>query len=155
MARKWRYRHRFRVRATLEQVASFHSRADSMPAITPPPIVVRLHHTPPVLAEGDEMNFTLWLGPLPVNWLARIEDVSPTGFSDRQIQGPFAEWVHRHAYAAVDENTTEVIDEITLSLSRRPFWFIVGLGMWLGLPVLFAYRGWKTRKALQTVDTRK
>ena len=38
------YYHRFRVRASLARVAEFHSHAASMPAITPPPIIVQVHH---------------------------------------------------------------------------------------------------------------
>ncbi len=38
-----RYEHRFRVRAPLAAVADFHSQAASMPAITPPPMIVRVH----------------------------------------------------------------------------------------------------------------
>ena len=144
-----RYQHRFRLQAPLERVAEFHSRSASMAAITPPPILVRLQHAPAVLNEGDEMDFTLWLGPLPLHWLVRIEAVSTTGFSDRQLRGPFAEWVHRHTFLAVDEQTTEVVDEISLRLRPHPVWWLVGLGMRLGLPVLFAYRAWKTKRVLQ------
>lgn len=144
-----RYHHRFRVQASLARVADFHRQSASMAAITPPPILVKIHSAPSVLANGDQMAFTMWLGPLPVRWLARIEAVSSTGFTDRQLQGPFAEWVHRHTFAAVDERTTEVVDEVTISLRPHPFWGAVGLGMLLGLPVLFAFRGWKTRRLLQ------
>jgi hypothetical protein len=35
---------------------------------------------------------------------------------------------------------------------NHPLWAAVGLGMWLGLPVLFAFRSWKTRKILMTHD---
>jgi ligand-binding SRPBCC domain-containing protein len=96
------------------------------------------------------MEFTMWLGPLPLRWLARIEDVSPTGFTDRQLRGPFREWVHRHTYVPVDEATTAVVDEIDLSLRRRLWWRLVGVGMWLSLPLLFAYRGWKTQRLIKT-----
>ncbi len=143
-----RYQHRFRVRAPLARVADFHSRAASMAAITPPPIVVRIHAAPAVLGAGDGMDFTLWIGPLPLRWVAQIEDVSAAGFTDRQQRGPFAEWVHRHQFHAVDEETTEVVDEISLRLRRHPLWWLVGLGMRAGLPLLFAYRAWKTMKLL-------
>lgn len=143
------YRHQFQVRTPLAHVAEFHSRSTSMAAITPPPIVVRIHHAPAVLTEGDEMRFTLWLGPLPVHWLARIENVSPNGFTDRQLSGPFATWVHRHTYQKVGEQVTLVIDEITLQIKPHPIWGVVGIGMWLGLPILFAYRAWKTRRILE------
>ena len=142
------YRHRFQVHAPLAQVAEFHSRAASMAAITPPPIIIQMRRAPAELAEGDEMDFVMWLGPFPMHWLARIEAVSPEGFTDRQLRGPFAEWAHRHTFVAVDEGTTDVVDEITLQLQAHPLWWLVGMGMRLGLPILFAYRKWKTRRNL-------
>ena len=76
-----------------------------MGAITPPPIVVRMHNAPVVLAEDT--------------------------------------------FVAVDEYTTDVLDEITTRLRPHLLWWPVGLGMQLGLPVLFAFRAWKTRRLLQ------
>lgn len=146
-----RYRHVFRIKAPLPAVAAFHSRSASMPAITPPPILVRVHQAPAVLEEGDDMDFTLWLGPLPVHWRARIEDVTPTGFVDRQLDGPMGHWVHRHSFVPIDANTTDVVDEVDLGLRLHPIWGPAGLGMALGLPVLFAYRGWRTRRLLQGI----
>lgn len=143
-----KYQHRFHVATPLAAVADFHAQSASMGAITPPPVVVRVQRAPARLADGDEMEFTLWLGPLPVYWLARIEDVSPTGFTDRQLCGPFRLWVHRHTFAPVDETTTAVVDEIELQLRPHPWWGLVGLGMWLSLPLLFAYRAWKTRRLI-------
>lgn len=142
------YRHHFQVNAPLSRVAEFHRQSASMAAITPPPMIVKIHQAPDVLAQGDEMDFTIWLGPFPIRWLARIENVSPNGFTDRQLRGPFNEWVHRHTFSAADDQITEVKDEINLHLSSQPLLWLVGLGMRLGLPVLFAYRAWKTRKIL-------
>jgi ligand-binding SRPBCC domain-containing protein len=144
-----KYKHRFDVNAPLAAVAEFHARSASMGAITPPPVVVRVHRAPARLDDGDEMDFTMWLGPLPVRWLARIEDVSPTGFTDRQLRGPFGHWIHRHTFVPVDETTTAVVDEIELEFRSHPWWRLLGLGMWLSLPFLFAYRGWKTQHHIQ------
>jgi ligand-binding SRPBCC domain-containing protein len=144
-----RYEHRFRVHAPLEAVAAFHSLSANMANITPPPAMVRIHQAPSVLAEGDEMDFTLWLGPLPLRWLARIEDVTPTGFVDRQVRGPMASWRHRHSYVPVDARTTDVVDQVEVEIRPHPFWGPVGLSLWLSLPFLFAFRTWKTRRMLQ------
>jgi ligand-binding SRPBCC domain-containing protein len=144
-----KYQHRFEVNAPLAAVAEFHAQSASMGAITPPPVVVRVHRAPARLDDGDEIDFTMWLGPLPLRWLARIEDVSPTGFTDRQLHGPFRHWVHRHTFTPVDETTTAVVDEIKLELRSNLWWKLVGLGMWLSLPLLFAYRGWKTKRFIQ------
>lgn len=144
-----KYLHHFQVRAPLARVRDFHSQAASMPAITPPPLSVRLHHAPDELREGDEMDFSLGVGPVSIRWLARIEGVSPNGFTDRQVHGPFAEWAHRHSFNSVDSQTTEVVDEITLRPKHQPWNWLLGMGIWAGLPLLFAYRASKTRSILQ------
>ncbi len=146
-----RYRHTFRVRAPVADVADFHTRATSLSAITPPLIPMRLHYAPERMRDGDEMVFTMWMGPLPVRWVARVDEVSPWGFVDRQVSGPFASWSHRHTFVKVNGDTTEVVDGVAARLKRHVLWGLVGLGMWLGLPLLFAYRGWKTRRLLEGV----
>lgn len=143
-----KYQHQFSVVAPLARVAEFHRQAASMPMITPPPIVVRVHQAPPVLNSNDIMRFTLWLGPLPVRWVARMENISPTGFVDRQLRGPFRQWVHQHRFEAIDANTTAVIDEIAFDFRPHPVWGPIGWSMALGLPILFAYRAWRTRQLL-------
>jgi ligand-binding SRPBCC domain-containing protein len=144
-----KYRHSFRVRAPLPDAAGFHTSAASLKAITPPLIPMQLHHAPAEMGDGDEMAFTMWMGPLPVRWEARVEDVSPAGFLDRQVRGPFEAWVHRHTFVQLAAGGTEVLDEVEASLKPHPLWGLVGLAMWLGLPLLFVYRGWKTRRLLE------
>jgi ligand-binding SRPBCC domain-containing protein len=143
------YRHTFRVNAPLAAVAEFHSRAASMSAITPPPLIVRMHAAPARLVSGDVMDFTLWAGPMPLRWAARIEDASEAGFTDRQVRGPFARWTHRHTFVRVTEEMTDVDDRVEVALKHHPFWGPIGLLMWIGMPALFAYRGWKTRRILE------
>jgi ligand-binding SRPBCC domain-containing protein len=150
-----RYHHSFRVRAPLAAVADFHAQSASMVAITPSPVVVQIHQAPARLNEGDEMDFTLRLGPLPIRWVAHIENGEGTGFVDRQLAGPFARWVHHHRFIPVDTTTTTVIDEVEASLHPHPFWRLIGLGMWLSLPLLFAYRGWKTKRLLEKTSFTK
>jgi len=148
-----KYSHRFTVQAPLKAVAEFHARSSSMGAITPPPVIARIRQAPARLSEGDEMDFTLWLGPIPIRWLARIENVTATGFTDRQLRGPFRQWVHRHKFVPVDSTTTQVVDEIELRFRLHPWWGLIGVGMALTLPLLFAYRGWKTRRLLTSQTT--
>lgn len=142
------YVHRFRVAAPLNEVAEFHRQASSMAAITPPPIVVQMHQSPDVLNEGDEIEFTLWLLALPIRWRAKIEHVTATGFLDRQLRGPFGAWSHKHIFVPVGENETEVIDEIEARPGNGLLGKLLSLGMWSNLPILFAFRGWRTRRIL-------
>jgi ligand-binding SRPBCC domain-containing protein len=144
-----RFVHRFAVDAPLEVVAAFHQSTASMALITPPPIGVRLDEAPAVLGEGAEMAFTLQLGPLSVPWRARIGGVGQSGFVDHQIHGPFRRWQHWHSFRRLEAGRTEVSDIIEVDLQPHPLWGPLGLAMWLGLPLLFAYRAWRTRRLLE------
>lgn len=147
------YRHSFDVPASLLTVAAFHQNAGSMAAITPPPIIVQIHRAPRQIREGDEMEFTLWLGPLPLRWLARMENVSEHGFIDRQVRGPFAQWTHKHTFISLGDHHTQVVDEVQAVCKNHPLWGLVGLSMWWGLPLLFAYRAWRTRRLLRPTSS--
>ena len=144
-----KFTHRFQVNAPIEMVADFHRHASSLKAITPPPFVVRVHHAPARLQEGDIMDFTMWAGPAPIHWVARIEQVTPEGFVDNQIAGPFKRWQHRHTFRPMDRHTTEVRDDVEVELKRHPWWGPIGASMWAGLPALFAYREQQTRRILE------
>jgi len=144
-----KYEHRFRVQAPQEDVAAFHSRVHGLKAITPPVTPIRIHSAPDPLGEGDEIDFTMRLGPLPIRWKSRIEAVSVEGFTDRQTHGPFAAWAHRHHFVRLDDHTTEVHDVVEASLRPHLLWGAVGLAMWVGLPLLFTYRAARTRRLLE------
>ncbi len=120
-----------------------------MAEITPPPLIVQMESAPSVLSEGSLIAFRLWLGPLPVAWRARIEQVTPISFVDRQVSGPFARWEHLHTFLPLDGHTTQVVDRVEADLSPHWFWHVFGLAMWLGLPVLFAYRAWRTQRLVE------
>jgi ligand-binding SRPBCC domain-containing protein len=144
-----RYSHSFRVQAPLGRVAEFHHDTRALKYLTPPPLIVNFNELQP-LAEDSVADFTMWFGPLPIRWVAAHSDVDPNaGFTDTQVAGPFETWVHRHSFLALDENNTEVRDEIQGQPSRHPFWGLVSRIMWLNLPILFAYRAWRTRRALE------
>lgn len=147
-----RFRHRFHVRAPVQLVAQFHRDSRALKQLTPPPVFVQLHRADP-LAENSITDFTMWLGPLPVRWVAVHTEVDPLrGFQDSQVRGPFARWEHRHSFLPLDETATEIIDEIQAEFAGG-FWGLIGRFMWFNLPVMFAYRGWVTRRALARAAT--
>jgi ligand-binding SRPBCC domain-containing protein len=140
------YRHRTQVKASLARVAEFHRDSWALKRLTPPPVIVQMHDVQP-LAEGSRAAFTLWMGPVPVHWVAIHQEVDmPRGFSDVQQAGPFACWRHRHSFVRLDEDMTEVVDEIQAEFGRGPAKGLVCRLMWWSLPVLFAYRGWMTKR---------
>ena len=139
-----KYEHRFTVEAPLTAVAEFHKDTSALRLLSPPPMVVQFNNVEP-LEEGSVADFTMWLGPVPIRWVALHSEVDPLhGFVDTQQSGPFRSWRHRHQFRAVNENRTEVIDTI-----EAEYGSLVSRFMWANLPVLFGYRGWRTRRELE------
>ena len=143
------FRRSFRVSAPLDQVAKFHQDTRALRLLTPPPVIVQFHRLEP-MGNDSIADFTLWVGPLPVRWVARHLQVNmPAGFVDTQERGPFDAWVHRHTFKALSESTTLVTDEVMAQPGKHPFWGLVSRMMWLQLPLMFAYRAWQTRRGLE------
>lgn len=155
-----RYHRSFVVEAPLERVEEFHRSPASFRALAPPGVPLVLERAPELLVPGEELAFKLWLGPVPVRWVAALEALpegsvadegageTVAGFVDRQIEGPFSAWVHRHLFRALGPERTEIDDSIEARMARHPLRGPVGLAMWAGLPVLFRYRAWRTRREL-------
>ena len=135
------FQHRFTVKSSQAVVADFHRDSRALRQLTPPPIWVQFHAVEP-LGEGSVADFTMWLGPLPIRWTAVHSQVTSHGFIDTQKRGPFRAWQHRHRFRELGDGRTEVVDEIEAEPGN-----LVSRLMWLTLPFLFAYRGWRTRRA--------
>lgn len=135
--------------ATLEALWNFHNDPRALAQLTPPPLVVQIvRDARRSLTEG-EVEFILWFGPLPVRWLARHEPgPTDTSFVDRMIRGPMAEWVHQHIFRETGSGV-ELTDRVTFAHHAGWRGLLTRL-MFDGLPlrILFAYRHWRTRRAL-------
>ncbi|CAE8608417.1 unnamed protein product [Polarella glacialis] len=164
-SRKWRYElpsrppdfeSRFTVEVEEQEVMLFHFAPNVLARLTPPLAAVRPRKVEN-LAEGSLNDFELdplGLGLLPrIRWVARHYDVSTSGFTDLQEQGPMAFWCHRHSWKALDDGkTTEVVDRIWLEhreLGGAESLLTRLLFNRLGLEVLFQYRKWATTLLLR------
>jgi ligand-binding SRPBCC domain-containing protein len=143
-------RHRSVVRATMAEMTRFHAAPEALRVLTPPPIILQVLRDERTALTAGEITFRLWFGPLPVRWVARHEPGAyPTVFVDRMIAGPMACWRHEHRLRAVKQGV-ELTDVVTYA--HQPGWR--GLLTHLafdGLPLraVFAYRHWRTRRALE------
>ena len=105
-----KFNYQFEVKAPQTAVADFHYNA-SVKTLTPFPIIVQLHEFEP-MGEGSRADFTLWFGPVPINWKVVHSDVGQNGFTDTQVQGPLKSWQHRHRFIGKDAQTTVVNEHI-------------------------------------------
>lgn len=143
------YAHQFQVKASLQRVNEFHRNPAGLKLLTPPPMFISVKKAEP-LQEGSVVDFVLWFGPIPIRWVAVHSEVNPEqGFIDIQQTGPFKLWKHSHRFKAGGGGKTEITDEIQAEFGEG-FWYgLVSRFMWLNLPILFAYRTWKTRRILR------
>ncbi len=75
------------------------------------------------VAAGAEFDYTIsWLG-VTLRWRSRITRYEPPrGFTDIQVEGPYARWEHSHTFTEVPDGT-RVDDEVhyTLPAAALPF----------------------------------
>jgi ligand-binding SRPBCC domain-containing protein len=143
----------FTVNAPFQAVSDFHADASAIKTLTP--TYAQIHSMDP-LGEGSITKFTVWAGPLPIHWTAKHSNVSESGFTDTQIEGPMASWVHTHRYQPIDEATTKVAEHIEYEFGSGKD-KLIGLLAFSkpGLIGLFTYRKLVTRFSLRKKKLRK
>jgi ligand-binding SRPBCC domain-containing protein len=140
---------RFTVDAPLAAVSAFHFQTGILKALTPPLMIMQVHRFDP-LANGSIGEFTMWMGPIPVRWVAEHSEVSQTGFIDTQTRGPMKFWKHTHRFNSVSPDMTEVHEHIEFEhhSGLRGLWSRILFPL-PALIVLFSYRRWATRRAVR------
>ena len=139
---------RFTVNAPVEAVSAFHFQTGILTALTPPMMIMQVHRFDP-LANGSIGEFTIWMGPIPVRWVAEHSEVSLTGFIDTLTHGPMKRWRHTHRFNRLSTDVTEVHEHIEFEhhSGLRGLWSRI-LFPRIALVTLFTYRRWATRRAV-------
>jgi ligand-binding SRPBCC domain-containing protein len=130
------------VNAPITAVRNFHHDTRILKKLTPPPIFTQIHTFEP-LGEGSRAEFTLWFGPIPLQWTAVHHHVSDNGFTDQQVRGPLRFWQHTHRFTAVNAHITRIHEHIQYEhhTGRRGL-FTRALFNRPALTLLFTMRKW-------------
>jgi ligand-binding SRPBCC domain-containing protein len=99
-------------RAT-DAVFAFFADIGNLERITPPELRFRLMTPPPVeMRHGALIEFRLALYGLPFGWRTEISRWEPpVRFVDRQLAGPYAQWIHLHEFSA-ERGGTRMVDRV-------------------------------------------
>jgi ligand-binding SRPBCC domain-containing protein len=135
------------VRAPVAQVFAFHEREDALPRLSPPFPPVRVVSREGGIRPGARVDLRIG----PIRWLALHTAYEKNRlFVDEQIEGPFASWVHRHEFEAVDARTTRLTDHVTFTLPGGPIVnALFGRIVALSLVPMFRFRHQATKAACE------
>ncbi|MEC4990292.1 MAG: SRPBCC family protein [Oscillatoria sp. PMC 1068.18] len=135
------------INAPVEVVWNFHERPDILDILTPPWQPVEIVRREGGLAVGAISEFKIFIGVIPVRWLARHTQCERYHiFVDEQIDGPMEFWRHKHQFVAENEQT-RLTDSIEYALPGGELAESI-LGWWVEarLRDMFRYRHEVTKK---------
>ena len=156
------YERQTRVRAPLETVWEFHSRASGLEALTADWMGLRVESAigpdgerdPNVLEVGSELDVSirpLGVGPRQYWTSAIVERERSDGtavFRDEMVHGPFDRWVHTHSFFA-DGDETIVRDHVDYALPLGPVGRLGEPFSGVGFEAMFRDRHRRTRTELE------
>ena len=115
MTRRFAYRSHFDVPAN--ELFAWHARPGAFERLQPPWARIEVLERQGTIQNGDRLVMRVRQGPLSRRWVAVHEDyLEGQQFRDRQIEGPFAEWVHTHRMIADGAAGCLLEDDIAFAL---------------------------------------
>ena len=116
-----KFKNSFIVDCNIDKVWKFYTDVRHVEVITPKEIQLRIvRTTSQTLMQGTDV----WLSGKLVfrrTWHSKSTFLKPYEYVDEMLSGLFKKWKHLHKFNRIDENRTEVIDEIDFEL---PFGFL-------------------------------
>lgn len=125
------------VRATVENVFRFHERQDALSLLSPAFPPVRVIEKTGGIEQGARVELRVGI----FRWVALHTAYQRNRlFEDRQVEGPFALWIHRHEFEPCGDGTL-LTDRVTYQLpGGRLVNLLFGWAVNLGLRDMFAHR---------------
>jgi ligand-binding SRPBCC domain-containing protein len=131
-----------RIGRPLPEVFEFFSRAANLERITPPWLSFSILGAEPAeVASGTVIPYRLRLHGLPLIWVSQIEQFERGRlFVDRQLIGPYRQWVHRHEFEADGDEHTVIRDEVRYELPLGRIGALAVLFVRRDVERIFGYR---------------
>ena len=106
------------IQAPREIVFDFFSDATNLSRITPGWLGFEILNKEPVqMAVGALIDYRLRLHGIPIRWRTEITVWEPPyRFVDRQIKGPYRQWIHEHRFSQLNGGVTKMEDQVEYSL---------------------------------------
>ncbi|HKJ00204.1 MAG TPA: TIGR01777 family oxidoreductase [bacterium] len=125
---------------------AWHARPAAFERLAPPWQHVRMLSRDGGLEPGARLRLSLRAGPLRIRWEARHGPMEPGRFfTDEQVRGPFAAWLHTHRFIPHGDFACLLEDEVDFRLPLSPLGPLLGTGAVLrSLEAVFRLRHART-----------
>ncbi len=133
---------RSRIGAPCAEVFRWHERPGALERLTPPWENVSVLEQSGGIRDGGRVVLQVPLGPIRMRWIAEHTDYDAgKRFVDRQLEGPFAHWIHEHRFEPEGEAACTLEDRIDFALPAGALGELFGSGTALAkLERMFSYR---------------
>lgn len=135
-------------------VFAFHESEGALIRLTPPWEHVELVEGGGSIRPGSRVTLKTRVGPVAMKLVAEHTEYEPgVMFADRQVQGPFASWYHRHRFLDDGTGGTLLRDEIDYEPPLGLLGRILGGGfLEQKLKRMFDYRHETTKRIVEARD---
>lgn len=125
-----------------DEVFAFFADAENLERITPPELNFHIVTPRPIeMRPGTLIDYRLKLRGLPVKWRTEISEWEPPhSFVDRQLKGPYKQWIHRHTFTEPAAGKTSMEDEVKYRLPLKPLGDIAHFIIRQELEYIFDFR---------------
>jgi len=125
-----------------QRVFEFFADAGNLERITPPELNFHIVTQQPFeIGQGTLIDYKLRLRGLPLRWRTEISVWDPPNeFVDRQLSGPYRQWIHRHTFTEIGPQETLIEDEVRYRLPLEPLGDVAHFIVRRELAYIFDYR---------------
>ena len=126
----------------IKTIFDFFADAANLERITPPELKFHIITEQPIQIEkGTLIDYSLKMRGFPVKWRTEISVWEPPHkFVDRQLRGPYKQWIHTHSFTEIDAGKTLIEDEVRYRLPLEPLGDVAHFLVRRELDYIFDYR---------------